>query len=41
MLDPNTAHIYNIILSIFFGVFLIILIYIFTNKNRVIIIEEK
>jgi len=41
MLDPVRAYNYNIVLSIFVGIFVTIIVYLFINKSNVVIVEDK
>jgi hypothetical protein len=41
MLDPKTAYIYNIILSIVAGIFIVLLINYFMNPEKIIAINSK
>lgn len=41
MLDKKISNIYNIILSIFLGIFVVFVIYFFMNNKNIILLEQK
>jgi len=41
MLDPQRMYYYNIILSFFVGLFVLVIIYYFMGKNKIIVLNDN